>query len=68
MPIAAPTLPPAPVVAVVAPSPALKQSRQRDNVKAQTAVGLEAARETQHAERTKSNVERRRGESLDLSV
>ena len=68
MPIDSPVLPPAPVVAVVAPSPALKQSRQRDNVKAQTALGVEATREVQAAAHNKSNSERRRGEALDLSV
>ena len=68
MPIGAPVVPPAPVVAVVAPSPALKQSRQRENVKAQTATGVEATREGQAASRGKSNAERRKGEGLDLSV
>ena len=68
MPIAAPVTPPAPMVAVVAPSPALKQSRQRDNVKTQTVTGLEATRENQAAARSKSNAERRRGDALDLSV
>lgn len=68
MPIAAPVAPPAPIVAIVAPSPALKQARQRDNVKAQTVTGIEAARETQAAGRSKSNAEQRRGEAVDLSV
>jgi hypothetical protein len=68
MPIANPVVPPAPVAAVVAPTPALKQARQRDNIKAQTATGVEAGREGQAAERGKSNAERRKGGGLDLSV
>jgi hypothetical protein len=68
MPIANPVVPPAPVAAVVAPSPALKQSRQRHSVKTQTAAGVEAAREDQAVSRGKSNAERRRGDALDLSV
>jgi hypothetical protein len=69
MPIANPVVPPAPIAAVVAPTPAQKQSRQKENVKAQTVNGVEATREGQALERNKSNSERRQGGGgLDLSV
>ena len=67
MAIVNPVVPPPPVVSVVAPAPALKQSRDPQAVKTQTARAVGSVRKGEDSNRT-DNRSRDRGQTLDTVV